>query len=119
MLLLLPSEGGGSTLLQKQKKYPGVFSKTIACLVYCALCMYLIYEQNKKLILRKYNFFWIRFFFFWIAWKMFQHYVIDDDEKKQRHLVLTYCNNYSSKNAFDRQGKIAPLLELKVVYLHI
>ena len=50
---------------------------------------------------------------------MFQHYVIDDDEKKQRHLVLTYCNNYSSKNAFDRQGKIAPLLELKVVYLHI
>ena len=37
-----------------------------------------------------------------------KYYIIDDDEKKQCHLVLTYYNNYSSKNASNRQGKIAP-----------
>ena len=37
-----------------------------------------------------------------------KYYIIDDAEKKQCHLVLTYYNNYSSKNASNRQGKIAP-----------
>ena len=37
-----------------------------------------------------------------------KYHIIDDDEKKQCHLVLTYYNNYSSKNASNRQGKIAP-----------
>ena len=43
-----------------------------------------------------------------------KYYIIDDDEKKQCHLVLTYYNNYSSKNASNRQGKIAPPQKIRV-----
>ena len=42
------------------------------------------------------------------------YYIIDDAEKKQCHLVLTYYNNYSSKNASNRQGKIAPPQKIRV-----